>query len=184
MQACFTFRRAATAAAAGVVIALSFSSVAQAITDTIFRYSSPKTGYYMIDRMAMSPQDTTAAGASFSIDAGDGGLTAGTQACFVTGVNLPQGATITGARVWYRSGAGGNPIVNLVVHRLSDGQVFLIAGQTLVDDSALRKAVNITVPAGQTVDNAGKSYGLQICLWPQDVFYALRIAYTYNQAGD
>ena len=43
MKIYLTFRTGATAIAFGsVVAALSFSGVAQAITDTVFRYNTPK----------------------------------------------------------------------------------------------------------------------------------------------
>ena len=70
MKPHLTFHPAAVALA-GVVAALSFSGVAQAITDTVFRYSPAKTGFYSIDSMAMSPI-STASGTGYVTEWGAG----------------------------------------------------------------------------------------------------------------
>ena len=177
-------RTGATAIAFGVVAALSFGGVAKAITDSVFRYDTPKTGYYTVGSAAMVPKDTTA-GENYSNSASDGGLIVlGQQRCFVTGINLPNAVTITGMRVWYLSGATGNPEVRFLAHVLQTGQASQLAGRIIVDDSGMRKVAAISVPAGQTINNGANAYGLDVCISPDDAFYAARITYTYQTAGD
>jgi hypothetical protein len=181
MKASLAYRLALAPSA--LLPALWFCGAAHAVTDTVFKYSTPKTGYYSIDHMALSP-DRTASGASYTRLNIDSGLTTGQEACFVAGVHLPHGATITGLRVWYQSGASGDPAVNFILHRLVDGQAFLVGGRTFVDDSGVRKAGNVTVPPGQKVDNNRASYGIQVCIFPGDAFHGARITYSFDNAGD
>src|ERR1700754_3860516 len=97
-------RHAAVAAAGGILAALSIGGVALAITDTQFKYTSPKTGFYTVGSASFAPKDTTSAGNYFnSVTGGLGVLDQ--RRCFLTGVNLPHGAALTGLRVWYVSGA-------------------------------------------------------------------------------
>jgi hypothetical protein len=71
----FTSRHAAVAVACSVLVALSFSGVAQAITDNVFRYSSTKTGFYGISSLDLAPlnnntapnYDNSAAGGLFKL---------------------------------------------------------------------------------------------------------------------
>ena len=60
MTAYLTKKRAAFAAMSifGIVV---LSGGALAITDNVFSYSNPKTGYYGIDHMGMVPDSTAAA---------------------------------------------------------------------------------------------------------------------------
>src|SRR5689334_18036604 len=97
-----------------VVIALVATTAAigtaQAITDSFFLYSSPRTGYFTISPAALSPD---ADGADYIIGfSGGAKLQMNSNRCFVTGVNLPQGAKITQMRVFYTTG-GTNPHVRL-----------------------------------------------------------------------
>jgi hypothetical protein len=42
----------------------------------------------------------------------------------------------------------------------------------------------VNVPEPHKVDNSSGIYGLDVCLTPDDVFYAARITYSYETAGD
>ena len=92
-----TYSRIAAGLAAGAIAGLFLSGAAQAITDTVFRYSAPKTGYYSIHPAAMAPQKSTL---NYEINYSDGALYISTiNSCHQTGLNLPQGAKITSLRV-------------------------------------------------------------------------------------
>ena len=177
-------RNGATVIACALVAALSFSGVAQAITDSVFRYDTPKTGYYTIDAMAMSP-DSSPTAASYGNIAGSGlGGSQGTK-CFNTGVNLPQGVTVTAITFWYKSGIGGNPSGSLLRHKLSDGTQNVIANNTFVDDSNVRTGGALpVVPTFATINNNVFSYGFSACPNAGTSFFAARITYTYRTAGD
>ena len=184
MKACLTSRHVAVAAAGGILVALSFGGVAQAITDSVFRYDMPKTGFYTIDAIAMAP-DSSPTAASYGNIAGNGlGGSQGTR-CFNTGVNLPQGVTVTAVTFWYKSGVGGNPSGSLLRHKLSDGTQDVIANNTFVDDSNVRTGGALpVVPTFATINNNAFSYGFSACPNAGTSFFAARIAYTYRTAGD
>ena len=158
MKTFLAFPSATAIALGSVVAAFSFSGVAQAITDSVFRYDTPKTGYYTIDAMAMSP-DSSPTALSYGNIAGSGlGGSTGTR-CFNTGVNLPQGVTVTAITFWYKSGVGGNPSGSLLRHKLSDGTQNVIANNTFVDDSNVRIGGALPViPTFATINNNAFSY--------------------------
>ena len=172
-------------AAAGGFAALLLGGAAQAVTDTVFRYSTPKNGYFTIDRMAMTPADTDAAD-NFSIETGNGqGLRANGPQCFNSGVNLPQHATIVKMTVWYSSVAEGDPDFFVLRQRLTDGQTDVVIMSTGADDSGQRKTLNANADVNFTdVDNVRYSYAFGACLAQLDKLYAARIHYTYGNAGD
>ncbi len=55
MNKYLTSRRAAFATVGGLLAAVSLSGVALAITDTAFRYSTPKKGYLTLMPAAFTP---------------------------------------------------------------------------------------------------------------------------------
>ena len=186
MTCFFNCSRSAAVAAGSLFTILAICGTANAVTDTIFKYTAPKTGYFTIDGLAMSPDS---AGADYFIDFSGGlGLNSGSGTCFTAGVNLPNGAKITGVAAYYRSGMGSVLAVKLFSHKLTDGVSNEIASKALTDDSGTRKAANLTLvstPAALIVNNAQFSYGLGVCLTTTDnKFYAVRITYTYDNAGD
>jgi hypothetical protein len=110
----------------------------------------------------------------------------GNALCFNTGVNLPNGATMTRLSVWYTSGASSNPFVQLVRHTLADGTSNVSAFQTIIDDSGTRKQRNLTIANNSLakVKSGPYTYGFGVCLGSDTVFHGARITYTYNHAGD
>jgi len=180
MQAHFTSRHVAIAAAGGVLAVLSFSGVAQAITDTVFKYTSPRTSYYSIGHLALNPLGS--AFATGYVRDYSGGLQTNPTACFGVGVNLPQGATVTEVRVWYKGSTGGNPSFVFLVQRMSSANstLFLAAGK---DNTGTSQFVD--VPVGSiTINNIQNAYEFATCLNPNDTFHAARITYTAGNAGD
>jgi hypothetical protein len=121
----------------GTLVAATTIGAAQAITDSNFIYSSPKTGFYSIDSAALTPENEL-----IVYNSGLHGISPATAAsgCFVTGVNLPNRATITDLDVWFRSGAsaGGQPIFSLRRKKFSDGAIAVSAFRTVADDSGTR----------------------------------------------
>ena len=186
MTGFFNFSRSAAVAAGSLLTIFAICGTANAVTDTNFKYTAPRTGYFTIDSLAMSP---AGAGSDYTIDFSGGvGLSVNGGPCFTAGVNLPNGATITNVAAYYRSGMGSDLIVKLFSHKLADGVSNEIAAKILTDNSGIRKVTNLTLvptPAALIVNNAQFSYGLGICLTTTDnKFYAARITYTYNNAGD
>ena len=171
-------------AIAAIVATVTGIGGAQAITDNVFRYSSTKTGFYGISSLDLVPgnnntapnYDNSTAGGLFKLQQ---------NGCFGTGVHLPNGATITAVRVWYASGVNGNPTVSLLqVRFVQFGVSSVITSKTLADNSGTTKVADLTVSQPHKVGNSSGIYGWEVCLTPNDIFYAARITYTYETAGD
>jgi len=113
-------------------------------------------------------------------------LTARNDACFSTGVNLPQGSRITQFAVWYSSEANDNPTVHLQRTNLANGtSTALLASQSIVGDSGFHELAVIPIAGGSSlVSNIGFAYGLGFCPGTNGSFRGARIAYTYTSAGD
>jgi hypothetical protein len=186
MSKLLKFPRSATVVAGSLLALVSIGGAAQAITDTIFKYSAPKTGYFTIDAMAMAPDGTSSAD-DFSITWATGLFTSTNGPCFNSGINLPNGAHITAIVVFYKSAATSDLDVTVLRKKLSDGTANTLAGQAIPDDSDARAFASIplsSTPANLVIDNAHYSYGFGVCLGDGDTFYAARIRYTYSNAGD
>lgn len=173
-------------ASAAIVGALLVSGTAQAVTDTVFQYSAAKTGYYSISPMSLAfAGDGGNADKAFFIQTNSvvrptyGG-------CFLTGVNLPQGAVIKQLSVWFDTGASPNFIPSLTRLNFATGSLDLLAIANVGSNTPARKQINLAVTNASfgTVDNATYSYGFQVCIGPNDAFYAARIMYTFTNAGD
>src|SRR5690348_16507875 len=89
--------------ALGALAIIVLGGAAHAVTDTIFKYTNPRTGFFTIDPMALSA-DTD--GRTYTTDYQNGNISG--AGCFNTGVNLPNGATVTALTVWIASGAGND----------------------------------------------------------------------------
>jgi hypothetical protein len=156
---------------------------AQAITDTIFQYSSPKTGYLTISPAALSP---TADGVDYIIGFSGGvHLQTNSLQCFVTGVNLPHGARITQMLVFYTTGGTG-PQVRLYRESLTTGVAQQIANANLPLTGGARSAASVPIaPSLAIVGNAAFTYGFGTCLSDTaNTLHGVRITYTYTNAGD
>jgi hypothetical protein len=174
----------ATIVAGGILAIGPLGGTASAATDTVYKYATPKTGYYSISAKAMTPDGDTSA-ASYFISSGVGVTTQNNGACFGTGVNLPQGAKATVVTVFYSSGATSNISAKLNRKSFTDGNVDTIASKTFTDNTQARKMGNLPITASLAgIDNLHFSYSLDICLGKNDGFESARIAYTYTNAGD
>ena len=114
------------------------------------------------------------------------GFVAGTSGCFVTGVNLPQGATMTGLTTFWSS-IGDNASFFIYKHALSNGAVSVVSGGGVVDDTGARKSFKAIIqPSHVLVNNNQYSYSFVACLYTSqdNKFYGGKITYTYNNAGD
>jgi len=177
----FLPRNMATFAVSALAI-IVLGGAAHAVTDTIFKYTNPRTGFFTIDPMALSA-DTD--GRTYTIDYTNGNISG--TGCFSTGVNLPNGATITALTVWIASGAGSDPNFTLLRRDLGSGNPDLLLNHVLVnDDSTARTAHNFKFAnnASAKVDNK-HTFGFAVCLPDATNFFlGGRIAYTYTTAGD
>jgi hypothetical protein len=184
MKAYFTSRMIAVVTAGGLLAAFALSGVAQAVTDTIFKYTTPKTGYLAISPVAFAPELSSlqySVGRSIL-------LAANGTACFEAPVNLPQGAKMTALAIWYRRTAPNSFSVGLNRHPIApENLVSVVVANPVADTGGVYKpaSYNITNASEQTVDNQHNNYFLVVCLSnTNDEFYGARITYSYDSAGD
>jgi hypothetical protein len=175
---------------AAAIAALFLSGKAQAITDTVFKYSAPKTGWYTIHPSAMAPQHLNQP-FDYYIGHENGELTVNNIRCFQTGVNVPHLAKLTDLRVWYR--ASTTTQFGPMDFRLFRTAVGTGAG----DQVGFKKAIIISGDraseviklsgASATVLNNKFMYGFAVCMYvtnPNAAFAGARLTYTYTNAGD
>jgi hypothetical protein len=108
-------------------------------------------------------------------------------ACFLTGLNLPQAATLKKLDVWYASDTGNNVSIRIYRSKDTDGTNDLLAQLKSTDTTQLRKLMSHTFTnvAQNVIDNQRYTYGVVVCLTNGfDRYFAGRISYTYRNAGD
>ena len=176
------------AAAAGVsIVGLAglLGGAAQAITENVFRYSSPKTGWYGMNPMAFS-SDGTPGATEYFIQWPDflRNIGSGTH-CFNTGVNLPHGARMTRFSAWYSTDAANSVRVSLFRAGFADDALSgLLSQLNSTDTSATRVGMSLA-PGIPEVQNSQFNYSVGVCMdRSSDRFYGARITYTYTTAGD
>jgi hypothetical protein len=162
------------ATASGVLIAMFVGGIANAINSAVFRYSTPRVGYFSVSAMAFAPDDNISAG-NFAVNYPTGQLSGG--GCFNAGVHLPQGAKMTGLSVWFSSTSAS---AMLLRHRLING-----VSDEIVSKTGITRAgtFDISDPALEVIDNIRYGYGFAACPG-NGVFLGARIRYTYSAAGD
>jgi hypothetical protein len=185
MRTYVTLRNVAIAVSGAVLVALALSGSAKAITDTVFKYSTPKTGFLAIPAAAFSPYTDT----DEYYNNGDYLYpTTGGGACFKAPVNLPAGAKMTALAMWYLKGDTDTFTISFVREKLSDSTLINIVYEVPVSTGGVRKSANydITDASLQTVDSQRYIYLIEVCLGNSTAptLYAVRIAYTYTNAGD
>ena len=168
--------------AVGIVITLVLSGTAMAVTDTSFTYNSVQTGYLMVGPGDLVPDDNGSADA-YALSgalAESGGI-----ACFVAGVHLPQGSSVTSVRSSYSSGNITNFMYWFTRDNPVTGDSRILVNGNVPDDLGQRRFVNDAVPTDRRlVNNALYAYTYRVCIGYTTNFYGARIAYQYTSAGD
>ena len=182
--------RIAAGLAVGAIVGLFLSGVAQAITDSVFRYAEPQTGWYTIHPASLAPQHLNQP-FDYHIGHENGELSVSNIRCFQTGVNVPHGATLTSLRVWYKASATsqvGPMDFRLFRTPVGSGEGGLIGFKKAVKISGERASENIKLSgAGAKVNNERFMYGFAVCMYvvrPDAAFAGARLTYTYTTAGD
>ncbi len=164
---------------------VSLAAIAQAATDTVYKYRTPKTGAFTINVMAMAPNRPGGVG-DYDISFGGGTLTSNVSGCFSTGVHLPHGATITAVQPVFTSNFNVlTATYGLIRQAITTVDNDDVAGGS-ISAPASRKLFNATPAAGTAVVNNIKyGYGFGICLYSDSTtFHGARIIYTYTHAGE
>lgn len=175
------------AASAGALIASSFGDIAHAITDTVFRYSSLKTGYLSLLPGAFAPGDSVAANnyaiapQFYILTNHNGGL------CFDAGIHLPEGARMTSLKAWGKTDTGDGVNARIVRANLATGDADEVAFVGSTDTSGTRFAMTTPIPssASAIINNEHYGYAAEVCIGTAATeFYSARITYVYRDAGD
>jgi hypothetical protein len=173
-------------AVTSILATYCFADIANAASDTIYKYSTPKTGSYVIDPMDMAADSS--AGIDYFNDWTSGlHLNSGNSGCFNAGVHLPHGAKITQALMFYSSLAGKNKITLNLYRRTLSGNILSTIGNAFGttqtgDPASVKVTLNESLT---TVNNLANSYSVGACLNDTgNNIQGIRILYTYTTAGD
>jgi hypothetical protein len=186
MTKAFTPRILIAAASAALITGALFSPAAQAITDTVFRYSTPKTAHLGLMPAAFTPGILT----SNYFNSGEALTPATTnQTCWFAPVNLPHGAKMTALAMWYMLESPDLAIIQLVRTKFSDGAETQIVSESAPADGGYRPVNYPITGAVQVVDNQRYGYYVRVCLeydgaGTSPSFRGARVTYTYTNAGD
>jgi hypothetical protein len=163
------------------------ASSAQAATDTNYKYSTPRKGYFTIDAGGMTPESSSLI---YSVSSAPVALSlapASPIGCFRASVNLPQGAQITAVNAFYSTALTGNtPYFSLRRVDLNTGMPEIIAEKIVPLTTVGRKAYAAPVAVGLAAVNEIKySYEFMMCTMSSNhAFGGARIMYTVGNAGD
>lgn len=170
-----------------LVFGVALGGGAQAVTDTIFKYTSPKTGYLSLGPGAFSldgyNNDNTKLTSIGGIFGSDPMNMMGS--CGLAGVNLPQGAKVTAINFWATSTSGTGPSLSFYRVAVATGAQQTIGDKTLKSMNGNRLQVNMALePTQTTIDNQTYFYHLLACANGASSVKGARITYTYDNAGD
>src|SRR3954464_12767546 len=112
-------RNGALFTSGGFVAALFLAGSAHAITDTVFQYNRPIAGHFSFGPQAMGPGDQSTAN-SFFVNGPD--YVTAEDGCFVTGVNLPDGAKLTRFDAWVATNSTNGAFVSFSRANVATGQ--------------------------------------------------------------
>jgi hypothetical protein len=179
-----TLRHAAYFVAGCIVAACLLGGAAQAITDNVFRYSTPRLGYLQLNPAGFTPMTNEGPGSYrifYVYDAFIQTTVAG--ACFGKSIELPQGAKVTALGAWYQKGAR----VSLYRHHVAAGTATStqIADRIFTSTQSDVRAGSVPITGPSTINNQIYSYAMIVCLPQTDnLFFGARITYNYTTAGD
>jgi hypothetical protein len=184
MRKHITLRHAGYFVAGCIVTGCLFGGAAQAITDTVFRYSTPKQGYLQLDPAGFTPLSNEGPGSYRIFYVYDAFIqTTVADACFGKSIELPHGATLTALSVWYQKGTH----ISLYRHHVAAGTATStqIADRTFTSTQSDVRAGNVPITGPSAINNQSFSYAMIVCLPQTDnLFFGARVAYSYTTAGD
>jgi hypothetical protein len=105
---------------------------------------------------------------------------AGTNRCFVAGLNLPQGAKPTALQTWVTSNVEGGVSLTLMALDLPSGTTTRLVEANVGDNSGKRKQITQKLPTGIQRASVKTAYGLGFCLNSGDSFSGARVDYTID----
>lgn len=175
------------AALAAIVTGIFCSPAARAVTDTIFKYQAPKTGYFQLPSGAFTPAANVQYrnGLDYLATLEDTATNGAT--CFLSAVHLPHGAKMTKLTIWYSKENPPAESSHFYLWRnKADGTADVIVSHSFFDSTGgARTALGVSIPAAfQAVNNLAYSYPVRMCLAGLDRLYGVRVTYTYTDAGD
>lgn len=167
------------------VAALAFTATsAMAITDSEFLYNKDKTRFFTVHPMAMQV-DGNASATNYFVSWSGASLTG--DGCFMTSVNLPNGARVVSIRTW----SVGQLFVNFTLETLGSGATTSLFSGTVGDTSGNRVTTLNTIPTTAPAIASTTALGLGVCVDPfnsgdpyTESFNGARIEYTVIRAGE
>jgi hypothetical protein len=185
MKRSMKWKTALMAASSLLLGSLAVGGAAHAITDNVFRYSTPQTGFINVPPTAHVPQyyaDQYAYQNNGVLK-----VLTNTLTCFRAVLYLPDKATIREFSVWYSNSGGALSLTLLRNENSEPGEQ--IASKVLADTGSVNtvaRAKKTISGAGSRVDNEHYGYWIQYCAQNSlnSGLFNVRITYSYTNAGD
>lgn len=177
----------AVAVASGAIFALALGGAAWAITSNVFKYSTDQNGWLMISPSAFVPEDGLATQWTKGTGQALQGTDPSTLVCFSAPVALPHSAKLTGVRLWYARSQTGELTYSFQsrdsVYDFGVGTSIIPTRHAPSSTGTTSLNRSITDPSVQTIDNRRYTYFFRVCMNGGGEVWAVRVAYTYNNAG-
>ncbi len=182
-----TSRPVALVAVGSLLAALFFGGAAQAITDTIFRYSSPKPGYLMLSPADFVRLGNSGSPAEHNINLLGITTTSAAQVCLLAPVHLPHGATIKQFRAFYKRPAASD-VIFVMLRRINTmattSDTVANGAQTQAPVTAGGGVTYVANASTNVVNNVQYGYYMYLCIANDSTLMNVRIDYTVTHAGD
>ena len=173
--------KGASAAVQAAAAILLLGPAARAETSTDFTYSAPQTGYLTLTAAAFQPESN---GYSYVNNGGFLHPQVNGQACFDAPIQLPQGATVNVAKLFYSLVDDQTFTLTILQNRLRDAVQTQPLAKRPPSTAGNYASVEYRTP-GLVINNGGYSYFARVCLSEYSaILFDLRLTFTYTSAGD
>lgn len=160
---------------------LLLGPAAPAETSTDFTYSAPQTGYLTLTAAAFQPESS---GYSYVNNGGFLHPQVNGQMCFDAPIQLPQGAKVNAAKLFYSLVDDQTFSLSILQNRLRDSAQTAPLTKLPLPTAGNYASADYRV-SGLVINNGGYSYFARVCLSEYSaILFDLRLTYTYTSAGD
>lgn len=168
----------------GAAVAVTVAGSAMAVTSADFTYNREQIGYFTIAPTEFSPIDSTAAANFRSNGTFFANNGSGVAVCATVGLHLPELSRIEGVTMIYSDGSLSAIDVDVYRTRIADSSFAFIFSRRLDNNLSVRTTTNLAVePSVSLIKNASFAYTARICLGENSFVHAMRIKYSYTNAG-
>lgn len=141
-------------------------------------YSAAGLQYQGISPATLSPVSTYEATHSYALSSSGLATSSTSYVCFVTGVTLPQAATIKSIYVYFSSNSSNDISIELRRQDMTDNTTDYLFTNKILDDKDTYVYSNQPVTQFNLVNNKRFLYSFQVCVISGTIFNGAIIAYV------